>query len=174
MVFDYLIVHFKSPRARGEDRGPGRAGSSVRSGTVEPPMNPERQHDLGQWYTPETVAALTLSLALPEVRSGSLQLVDPACGDGVFNPLTEDCELMSAPDNATCAAGCVLDCDEGFYDCNDDPLDGCETHVAADHLNCGVCGRDCGGLEGSCVNGQCQPLHSRMQSQQHSLFGASA
>ncbi len=81
----------------------------------------------------------------------------PACGDGVVNLLAdEDCDLLSVVDNGTCGAGCVLDCAGGFDDCNDDPVDGCETNTDVDHLNCGVCGRDCGGLEGSCVDGQCQ------------------
>ena len=46
------------------------------------------QHTLGQWFTPEAVADLALTLALQgaEGRSTSepARIMDPSCGDGVF------------------------------------------------------------------------------------------
>ncbi len=47
-------------------------------------MDPERQRDLGQWFTPGPVAALTLAMTLPRPRPDRLRLLDPACGDGAF------------------------------------------------------------------------------------------
>jgi hypothetical protein len=57
---------------------------------------------------------------------------------------------------ATCTAGnCVLgQCNVGFFDCNNNPQDGCEVAVGTDVNNCGTCGNKCGnGLV--CVNGGC-------------------
>ena len=42
---------------------------------------------LGAWYTPDWLVAMALDLVLggvPAARSGSLRVVDPACGDGRF------------------------------------------------------------------------------------------
>ncbi len=44
---------------------------------------PTRQQ-LGQWFTPEPVADLALSLALHSSASAPDVLLDPSCGDGVF------------------------------------------------------------------------------------------
>jgi hypothetical protein len=41
------------------------------------------QHELGQWFTPEPVAALALALAL-RGASPEASVLDPSCGDGVF------------------------------------------------------------------------------------------
>ena len=49
--------------------------------------------------------------------------------------------------------GCTLVCEPGSGDCNDDPVDGCETDLADDPDNCGQCGRRC--LFGTCVGGGC-------------------
>jgi hypothetical protein len=57
---------------------------------------------------------------------------------------------------ATCTAGnCVLGvCNVGFFDCNNNPQDGCEVAVGTDVNNCGTCGNKCGnGLV--CINGGC-------------------
>ena len=76
--------------------------------------------------------------------------------------------LCSAVPNATgsCATGtCTYTCHAGFADCNGDLNTGgnintgCETHLMADDLNCGVCGSICNGQCGpnqeQCINGEC-------------------
>jgi hypothetical protein len=57
---------------------------------------------------------------------------------------------------ATCTAGnCVLgQCNVGFFDCNNNPMDGCEVATGTDVNNCGTCGNKCAnGLV--CINGGC-------------------
>jgi hypothetical protein len=61
-----------------------------------------------------------------------------------------------AAPNATpaCSNGlCKLTCAEGFADCNNDPLDGCEVELATNAANCGMCNRAC--VIGLCVAGDC-------------------
>jgi hypothetical protein len=68
------------------------------------------------------------------------------------------CTVCPVPPNAaaTCAANaCAFQCAVGFADCNLIAGDGCESVLATDPLNCGVCGRNCNG--GACVAGVCQP-----------------
>jgi hypothetical protein len=48
----------------------------------------------------------------------------------------------------------VVRCDEGWYDCNGDPVDGCETNVWSND-NCGSCGQSCAAGR-YCVRGSCQ------------------
>ena len=58
--------------------------------------------------------------------------------------------------SASCTgAQCVLECSEGFGNCNNIPADGCEKSVWADPENCGSCGNLCTADE-SCRNGECQ------------------
>src|SRR5262249_10538317 len=38
----------------------------------------------------------------------------------------------------------LVSCDLGFFDCNGNLGDGCETSVVSDANNCGVCGNKCG------------------------------
>ncbi len=79
--------------------------------------------------------------------------VDPnnctACGMG--------CSIPHAL--AACADGCYISaCNFGFDDCNQDPMDGCETSVLADASNCGACGKPCNALPNataSCAAGNC-------------------
>src|SRR5262249_34885387 len=47
-----------------------------------------------------------------------------------------------------------LECVAPLADCNGDRSDGCETSIEDDWVNCGACGRDCGG--GDCKSGVCQ------------------
>ena len=76
------------------------------------------------------------------------------------------CGMKCSMPNAVnaCADGCYATaCKWGFDDCNNDPMDGCETSVLADGLNCGACGKSCaklpnaaaGCMNGSCVLGMC-------------------
>lgn len=57
---------------------------------------------------------------------------------------------------ACVSARCVIECDEGFGDCDDDARTGCETAVT-DVDNCGGCGRKCPNTQGEpyCVDGRC-------------------
>ncbi|MSP62203.1 MAG: hypothetical protein EXR72_18095 [Myxococcales bacterium] len=71
------------------------------------------------------------------------------------------CGAKCAVPNAVnaCADGCyAAACLFGFDDCNNDPMDGCETSVLMDGLNCGACGKPCTKLPhamAGCSNGQC-------------------
>lgn len=61
--------------------------------------------------------------------------------------------------NSMCVPG---ECFPGYVDCNMDPQDGCEAMpMGNDHLNCGQCGRQCGGNElcnsGLCCNAMLPP-----------------
>ena len=55
----------------------------------------------------------------------------------------------------TCDNGaCTLQCDEGRFDCDGDPTNGCESVAMGDDpRNCGGCGVDCG--TGTCSAGEC-------------------
>jgi hypothetical protein len=55
----------------------------------------------------------------------------------------------------TCVGGgCSVECSDGYKDCNNVLLDGCEADLASDSQNCGACGNACQpGL--ACVNGSC-------------------
>ncbi len=57
----------------------------------------------------------------------------------------------------------VLDCEAGFFDCDGDASNGCETtqaSLASDDDNCGACGNACGAskdcVEGVCVAAACE------------------
>ena len=59
---------------------------------------------------------------------------------------------------ASCSNGaCAITCISGFANCNNNPADGCEIHVATDPNNCGACGVVCNlnQATSSCSNGQC-------------------
>lgn len=53
-------------------------------------------------------------------------------------------------------ATCAVECDDGFGDCDADPLTGCETSIN-DVDNCGRCGHECPDESGvpNCVEGKC-------------------
>lgn len=90
------------------------------------------------------------------------------CGNECVSPLTsvDHCggcnrkcpELAHA--NVACIAGnCGFSCKAGFSDCNMNAVDGCESRLSTDPLNCGACGRSCGG--GTCTNGICSAPRQR-------------
>lgn len=57
-----------------------------------------------------------------------------ACGVG--------CSTLNAANSVSaCKYGvCVTECNDGFADCNNSKLDGCETNTNSDPRNCGGCG----------------------------------
>ncbi|WP_146646603.1 hypothetical protein [Labilithrix luteola] len=59
--------------------------------------------------------------------------------------------------DAACVNGeCKLLCADGWGDCNDNAVDGCETNLLSDPQNCGGCGVSCNGVAGqACVGGKC-------------------
>lgn len=78
--------------------------------------------------------------------------IPPECGNAKVEP-GEDCDGAVA--HAVCE-NCSVVCDDGYWDCNADPEDGCEIDLQADALNCGDCDRDCLGTP--CADGRCQPV----------------
>ena len=59
--------------------------------------------------------------------------------------------------NGTCGtAGCAM----GFGDCDNNPMNGCETSLASDKNNCGACGKLCSpqNAGGICLNSKCAIL----------------
>ena len=68
------------------------------------------------------------------------------------------CDNVCSFDNASgdCVAGvCELDaCDDGFDDCNADPVDGCEVDLGSDAANCSHCGVACSSGQ-TCQAGLC-------------------
>lgn len=69
-----------------------------------------------------------------------------ACGHVCFTP-----NGVAGCFNGQCVVG---SCNEGFFDCDGNAANGCETSVMTDNQNCGACGNSCGS-GGICVNGVC-------------------
>jgi hypothetical protein len=72
-----------------------------------------------------------------------------------------ECGLVCPPwPNATVQcdmANCVYTCLPGYFDCNNDPSDGCETNILISNNHCGGCNITC--PDGfTCQNGQCIQL----------------
>jgi hypothetical protein len=60
--------------------------------------------------------------------------------------------------SASCAAGaCAIQCFPGLADCDGNPANGCESTLASDRANCGVCGKICGSQNAvaTCAAGTC-------------------
>ena len=68
------------------------------------------------------------------------------------------CGMVCQYDHAgsMCMMGaCLMGmCDSGYFDCNANPMDGCETNVSTDSNNCGVCAKMCT-VPMTCVSGVC-------------------
>jgi hypothetical protein len=91
-----------------------------------------------------------------------VSLDDPGYGCGPTH--CSPCELpnafagCSAPDGGVDGGGpvCIVAACEGNHaDCNDTPLDGCETDTSADLYSCGACGHDCSNLPHVAGNVSC-------------------
>jgi hypothetical protein len=87
------------------------------------------------------------------------------CGEKCFDLLSDPkncgaCNL-ECPSfgnaKANCRKGiCVTECPDGFGDCNGNPLDGCETRLDNNPLQCGACGVACNVAAGQpCIEGKC-------------------
>jgi alpha-tubulin suppressor-like RCC1 family protein len=70
-------------------------------------------------------------------------------------------DLYGSPPNTsyTCSAAgaCTIatgDCATDWANCDGEPSDGCETHLATDAASCGACGTSCG-VGGVCAAGSC-------------------
>jgi hypothetical protein len=83
---------------------------------------------------------------------------DNDCNGTVDDPLraAAACFLSNAADSCVSGACAVASCTPGWGDCNEQASDGCELSVLDNPLNCGTCGRRCGGTE-ACVEGVCIP-----------------
>ncbi|MCU0657003.1 MAG: MopE-related protein [Polyangiaceae bacterium] len=74
------------------------------------------------------------------------------------------CGIKCVTTNATgasCSASkCVFQCNPGFADCDNNPANGCETNIASDNSNCGVCGASCvvANGAGACQAGVCNVI----------------
>jgi len=54
------------------------------------------------------------------------------------------CTDSDCPGHQTCSSGTCAGCQAGWGDCNNNPSDGCETHLNSTS-NCGSCGHSCCG-----------------------------
>ena len=113
-------------------------------------------------------------LVCPTPAGGAATCVNDVCGFTCAAPshacgakcVTNDptacgatCKACTIPANAnaTCAAeACGFACKAGFGDCNANAADGCESTLATDPLNCGMCNKPCA-VGKPCVGGVCQP-----------------
>lgn len=87
------------------------------------------------------------------------------CGGACIDVLKDTrhcgaCSVACGTQNgvAACQAGaCRLSCDDGFADCNGQPVDGCEVNTRGDVAHCGGCGQACvtPNATAACTNGQC-------------------
>jgi hypothetical protein len=87
----------------------------------------------------------------------------PRCVDLLNDP--ENCGACDyrcpkkdeAHQGVSCRKGlCAYECAPGWGDCNDNPLDGCETNLMVHAGNCGACGKRCDvGVGQPCVEGAC-------------------
>lgn len=76
---------------------------------------------------------------------GQCGLVCPAVRNGVAGCINQNCTIGR--------------CQQGFEDCNGNPLDGCETDARTDIENCGGCGVTCDLIrnpQSVCVSGICE------------------
>lgn len=124
----------------GADGSGGGAGTlPIEAGTCFP----------GAKACPDTAGALICLSGADPVTGCASSSCDP-------------CFLPHASAKCSAFGGCAIDhCDPGFFDCNGDPADGCETNVDSDPKNCGACATDCsagdGGADWLCRFGSCFP-----------------
>lgn len=61
-------------------------------------------------------------------------------GCGMFCPGSG---TFHATDTVCTGGRCIVSCDDGWGNCNDDPADGCEQNVRVDREHCGTCDNPC-------------------------------
>lgn len=85
------------------------------------------------------------------------------CGNSCTNRMTDPdncglcgkvCPIYNSTERKCSAGKCSNPCISGYYDCNQDMADGCESTLS-DNDNCGACGKSCGS-SGFCVFSSCQ------------------
>jgi hypothetical protein len=64
------------------------------------------------------------------------------------------CPTYNSTDRKCISGKCSNACIPGYYDCNQNPVDGCESDLRENN-NCGACGNSCGST-GFCVLSRCQ------------------
>jgi len=69
------------------------------------------------------------------------------------------CNLPNATESCATGTCLISSCDSGYFDCNINPIDGCEINLNSDVNNCGSCGNQCMNPHGTtqCVAGTCTP-----------------
>jgi hypothetical protein len=90
---------------------------------------------------------------------------DPSNGCETALNTLEQCGACDTPCESsdgqlvTCESGSceLIGCAEGFYDCDEDPLTGCESRLK-DDINCGACGQVCSmdNATATCASGSCE------------------
>jgi hypothetical protein len=64
------------------------------------------------------------------------------------------CVVANATPDCASRRCAIRSCNDGFGDCNGDPIDGCETDVLRSPLHCSKCNLACPPGT-SCVDGRC-------------------
>ncbi len=85
-----------------------------------------------------------------EVELASSGLNCGACG--------RRCAAAANAQPACSAGSCAITCNPNFGNCNGNNLDGCETPLASDPMNCGACNMRCpsaSGAAATCTSGMC-------------------
>lgn len=99
----------------------------------------------------------TLDTGCGAVNCGTCNAPDTCGGGGVANVCGCSCSLPNAI--TSCEAGVckILDCSDGWGDCNAAVSDGCESNLSSSLNHCGACGNVCSfpNASASC-SGQCQ------------------
>jgi len=81
---------------------------------------------------------------LPETATDDFSVLEPGAG----------CILADAKAECLNGACKLIECLEGFLNCNKQPEDGCEIDKLADTSNCGECDNKCG-PDQACLDGEC-------------------
>jgi len=94
-----------------------------------------------------TTSSTTTSSTTTGSGGGCTGSPDCTCPDG--------CTLPHASAKCSMDMCHIEKCDEGFADCNDDRLDGCEADLLHESKHCGKCSKSCKD-EKTCEEGMCQ------------------
>jgi hypothetical protein len=99
----------------------------------------------------------TPGTCLPPLQSctvaGMVQCVDVTADATNCGACGSVCAPVANAASVCISSACTFNCNVSFRDCNGQPVDGCETNIFTNPLNCGACGAVC--PTGSCQNGIC-------------------